>query len=427
MFNPYQFIKNKKTHNSHKSSEISMFINLFLDKKIEPSQMAAWLMAVYFNGLNKLELNEYVNSIISSGEQLDFSNLDGFIIDKHSTGGVGDKVSLIAGPILAACNCYVPMIVGRSLAHTGGTLDKLESIKGYNGDIDINQFKKKVKQNRISIIGQNKDICPADKYIYAIRDVTATIDSLPLICGSIISKKKAEGIKGLILDIKVGNGAFMKTIKDANELGKALTNLANELSIKSNFIVSDMNQPLGKSAGLWCEVQESIDFLKNNKRDANLNEVVFKICKEALKISEQKKVDSLITNAIESGKAYEIFEKMIFSHNGNLDASYNENIPKYSFIYNSPKEGYINKIDTEKIGYMLLEIGGGRKTTKDKIDPSCGLRINKKLGDKVDYKEPIIEIFGAKKDKIESVKKMFDDIIFISNINMSKKMLTIYE
>ena len=427
MFNPYQFIKNKKTHNSHKSSEISMFINLFLDKKIEPSQMAAWLMAVYFNGLNKLELNEYVNSIISSGEQLDFSNLDGFIIDKHSTGGVGDKVSLIAGPILAACNCYVPMIVGRSLAHTGGTLDKLESIKGYNGDIDINQFKKKVKQNRISIIGQNKDICPADKYIYAIRDVTATIDSLPLICGSIISKKKAEGIKGLILDIKVGNGAFMKTIKDANELGKALTNLANELSIKSNFIVSDMNQPLGKSAGLWCEVQESIDFLKNNKRDANLNEVVFKICKEALKISEQKKVDSLITNAIESGKAYEIFEKMIFSHNGNLDTSYNENIPKYSFIYNSPKEGYINKIDTEKIGYMLLEIGGGRKTTKDKIDPSCGLRINKKLGDKVDYKEPIIEIFGAKKDKIESVKKMFDDIIFISNINMSKKILTIYE
>ncbi len=427
MFNPYQFIKNKKTHNSHKSSEISMFINLFLDKKIEPSQMAAWLMAVYFNGLNKLELNEYVNSIISSGEQLDFSNLDGFIIDKHSTGGVGDKVSLIAGPILAACNCYVPMIVGRSLAHTGGTLDKLESIKGYNGDIDINQFKKKVKQNRISIIGQNKDICPADKYIYAIRDVTATIDSLPLICGSIISKKKAEGIKGLILDIKVGNGAFMKTIKDANELGKALTNLANELSIKSNFIVSDMNQPLGKSAGLWCEVQESIDFLKNNKRDVNLNEVVFKICKEALKISEQKKVDSLITNAIESGKAYEIFEKMIFSHNGNLDTSYNENIPKYSFIYNSPKEGYINKIDTEKIGYMLLEIGGGRKTTKDKIDPSCGLRINKKLGDKVDYKEPIIEIFGAKKDKIESVKKMFDDIIFISNINMSKKILTIYE
>ena len=427
MFNPYQFIKNKKTHNSHKSNEISMFINLFLDKKIEPSQMAAWLMAVYFNGLNKLELNEYVNSIISSGEQLDFSNLDGFIIDKHSTGGVGDKVSLIAGPILAACNCYVPMIVGRSLAHTGGTLDKLESIKGYNGDIDINQFKKKVKQNRISIIGQNKDICPADKYIYAIRDVTATIDSLPLICGSIISKKKAEGIKGLILDIKVGNGAFMKTIKDANELGKALTNLANELSIKSNFIVSDMNQPLGKSAGLWCEVQESIDFLKNNKRDVNLNEVVFKICKEALKISEQKKVASLITNAIESGKAYEIFEKMIFSHNGDLEASYNENIPKYSFIYNSPKEGYINKIDTEKIGYMLLEIGGGRKNTKDKIDASCGLRINKKLGDKVDYKEPIIEIFGAKKDKIESVKKMFDDIIFISNINMSKKILTIYE
>ena len=423
----YELIKHKRESGEHSKEEIQLIVNSFIDASVPDYQNAASLMAVYLNGMTNLETAFYTQSLTNSGKKVKFDNLNGPIVDKHSTGGVGDKVSLILGPILAACNCYVPMIVGRSLAHTGGTLDKLESIKGYNGDIDINQFKKKVEQNRISIIGQNKDICPADKYIYAIRDVTATIDSLPLICGSIISKKKAEGIKGLILDIKVGNGAFMKTINDANELGKALTNLANELSIKSKFIVSDMNQPLGKSAGLWCEVQESIDFLKNNKRDANLNEVVFKICKEALKISEQKKVDSLIANAIESGKAYEIFEKMIFSHNGDLDASHNENIPKYSFIYNSPKEGYINKIDTEKIGYMLLEIGGGRKTTKDKIDPSCGLRINKKLGDKVDYKEPIIEIFGAKKDKIESVKKMFDDIIFISNINMSKKILTIYE
>ena len=225
MFNPYKFIETKKIGHAHSPNSIDNFIKNFLANKVENSQMSAWLMAVFFNGLNNSELNEYVKSIISSGKQLHFPNLNGYIVDKHSTGGVGDKVSLIAGPILAACNCYVPMIVGRSLAHTGGTLDKLESIKGYQGDIDINQFKQNVILNKISIVGQSKEICPADKYIYSIRDITSTIDSLPLICASIISKKKAEGIQGLILDIKVGNGAFMKTTADARRLGASLTSL----------------------------------------------------------------------------------------------------------------------------------------------------------------------------------------------------------
>ena len=427
MFNIYQFIKSKKTGLAHKPNQINTFIQYFLDKKIEESQMAAWLMAVSFNGLNKSELNEYVKSIISSGNQLNFSHLNGFVVDKHSTGGVGDKVSLIAGPILAACNCYVPMIVGRSLAHTGGTLDKLESIEGYQGDLQINQFEKNVKKNGISIIGQNKDICIADKYIYSIRDITSTIESLPLICASIISKKKAEGIKGLVLDIKVGNGAFMKTIGEAKKLGQALINLGNDLSINSEYIISDMNQPLGTSAGLWCEVQESIDFLKNERRDPNLNEVVFNICSKALKMSGQKKSKKLITDSIRSGKAFEIFERMVKSHKGDLKKSYNKNKPKYDFTFKSNKMGYISKIDTEKLGYILLEIGGGRKTTKDKIDPSCGLYINKKIGDKVDLKEPIIKIFGCQKNKLDDIKKMFDDIIFVSDTNKKKDHITIYE
>ena len=241
MLNPYQFISTKKEGSAHKSGDIKQFVNACLENKIESSQLSAWLMAVCFKGMSKRELNEYVNAIINSGNQLDFSYLNGYVVDKHSTGGVGDKVSLIVGPILAACNCYVPMIVGRSLAHTGGTLDKLESIKGYQGEISINQFKKNVKENGISIIGQNKNICPADKYIYSIRDITATIESLPLICASIISKKKAEGINGLILDIKVGNGAFMKTLEQAQELGKALSSLGKDLSINSKYIITDMN------------------------------------------------------------------------------------------------------------------------------------------------------------------------------------------
>ncbi len=427
MFNPYKFIERKKLGLAHSPKEIRNFIKYFLDNKVENSQMSAWLMAVFFNGLNKTELNQYVRSIISSGKQLDFSDLNEFVVDKHSTGGVGDKVSLIAGPILAACNCYIPMIVGRSLAHTGGTLDKLESIKGYQGDLNTTQFKKNVIENKISIIGQNKDICPADKHIYSIRDITSTIDSLPLICASIISKKKAEGIEGLVLDIKVGNGAFMKTIADAKKLGDALIQLGNNLSINSQYIISDMNQPLGKSAGLWCEIEESINFLKNKHIDQNLYEVVFQICLRALKMSGQKDGHHLIKNAIETGRAYEIFERMIKSHKGDLKKSFKANIPKYSFTFKANRDGYLNTIDTEKLGYLLLEIGGGRKTSKDKIDPSCGLYIYKKINDILYFGDPIIKIFGNNKNKIDSVVKTFDNIILIRDKKNKINIPTIYE
>tara|TARA_Y100001970_G_C14242331_1_gene865710 strand:- start:1352 stop:2635 length:1284 start_codon:yes stop_codon:yes gene_type:complete len=427
MINPYEFIKTKKAGKNHESGEIRNFINSYLKNEIEDSQLSAWLMAVCFNGMSDFELKEYVNVIINSGNQLNFSHLNGFIVDKHSTGGVGDKVSLIVGPILAACNCYVPMIVGRSLAHTGGTLDKLESIKGYKGEISTNQFKKNVEKNRISIIGQNNEICPADKHIYSVRDVTATIESFPLICASIISKKKAEGINALILDIKVGNGAFMKTLKEAQQLGKALTKLGNSLSIDSKYIISDMNEPLGISSGLWCEVQESIMFLKNNKRDPKLNEITFKICSIALAMAGEKNPNKLIEEAISSGKAYEIFEKMVKSHNGNLKDSYNENNYKYEYVVKANKSGYINKIDTEKLGYILLEIGGGRKTSKDKIDSSCGSYIYKKLNQYVEKNEPIIKIFGSNINKIQQVEKMAENVIFIDDFKKNKETILIYE
>ena len=427
MLNPYQFISTKKEGSAHKSGDIKQFVNACLENKIESSQLSAWLMAVCFKGMSKRELNEYVNAIINSGNQLDFSYLNGYVVDKHSTGGVGDKVSLIVGPILAACNCYVPMIVGRSLAHTGGTLDKLESIKGYQGEISINQFKKNVKENGISIIGQNKNICPADKYIYSIRDITATIESLPLICASIISKKKAEGINGLILDIKVGNGAFMKTLEQAQELGKALSSLGKDLSINSKYIITDMNQPLGTSSGLWCEVKESIDFLKNRIKDSRLKSVVYKICTIALKMAGRKDIKYLIDHSIESGKAYEVFDKMVHSHRGDINESFKSNMPRHKLILKAKKNGYINKIDTEKLGYTLLEIGGGRKTSLDKIDPTCGLYIRKKINQKVEINEPIIEIFGSNKPKVEIAKKMLNKTISICDKEINKENKIIYE
>ncbi len=426
MISPYQFISDKQSGKNHPEGDIKKFINDYLQNKVEDSQLSAWLMAVCFNGMTTRELNEYVNTIINSGKSLDFSDVNGYVVDKHSTGGVGDKVSLIAGPILAACGCYVPMIVGRSLAHTGGTLDKLESINGFNGDLSIYDFKRFVKKNNLSIIGQNAEICPADKSIYSIRDITSTIISTPLICGSIISKKKAEGISGLVLDIKMGNGAFMKNAQDAKSLGEALTNLGKSLSINSEYIISDMNQPLGQTAGLWCEVEESINFLKNIHRDKNLNDVVIKICLIALKMAQIENPAKKIEESILSGKAYEIFEKMISSQKGDINKAHVSNDAKYEHIVLSEKSGFIKRIDTEKLGNTLIEIGGGRKTLKDKIDFTCGLRMFKKIGDKINKNEPIIKIFGSNQKQIDCVKNTFKDIIFISNDKINNQTL-IYE
>ena len=215
----YELIKHKRESREHSKEDIQLIVNSFVDGSVPNYQIAAWLMAVYLNGMTNLETAFYTQSLTNSGKKIKFDNLNGPIVDKHSTGGVGDKVSLILGPILAACNCYVPMIVGRGLGHTGGTLDKLESISNYNGFLSVDKFKNIVKDIGISIIGQTNEICPADKKIYALRDLTATIESNPLICGSILSKKIAEGINYLVMDIKVGNGAFMKNVDQAKTLG----------------------------------------------------------------------------------------------------------------------------------------------------------------------------------------------------------------
>ena len=230
------------TQKKQQSPQIDFMVNSYLANKISDKEMTVWLTDIFNNGMNITETYLYTQAIIDSGAKITFNNLDGFIIDKHSTGGVGDKVSLILGPILAACGCYVPMVVGRMLGHTGGTLDKLESISGYNGFLDINQFKKIVKEVGISIIGQTNQICPADRKIYALRDKTNMIASPPLICGSIMSKKISEGIKGLILDIKVGNGAFIKTKQESKKLGDLLSLIGDKFGLQVKYFHTDMNQ-----------------------------------------------------------------------------------------------------------------------------------------------------------------------------------------
>ena len=408
----YSLIKNKQNFLQHSKEEIEYIVNGFTENKIPDYQMAAWLMAIYLNGMNETETANYTQSLTNSGKKIKFKNLNGPIIDKHSTGGVGDKISLILGPILAACDCYVPMIVGRGLGHTGGTLDKLESIDGYNGFLNVEKFKKNVQEIGLSIIGQTSEICPADKKIYALRDLTATIESNPLICGSILSKKIAEGINYLVMDIKVGNGAFMKNVDQAKTLGEYLKNVGEQSNLKINYSVTDMNQPLGNYSGLMCEVVESINTLKGDGPQ-DLKEVTFHLAEKCLSLSGIENARQKIIDVINNGSAYEKFEKMIFAHGGKIKSiSLN---PSSNKIIKSSEEGYLNIIDTKRIGMAIIELGAGRKKIEDTVDSQAGIRFFKKHGDMIKKNEPIFEVFSSDKDKIRVAYKMINQSIQIIN------------
>ena len=408
----YSLIKNKQNFLHHSKKEIEYIINGFTKNKIPDYQMAAWLMAVYLNGMNETETANYTKSLTNSGKKIKFKNLNGPIIDKHSTGGVGDKISLILGPILAACDCYVPMIVGRGLGHTGGTLDKLESIDGYNGFLNVEKFKKNVQEIGLSIIGQTSEICPADKKIYALRDITGTIESNPLICGSILSKKLAEGIDYLIMDIKVGNGAFMKDKKEAVVLGNYLEKVSEKFNLKMKYLITDMNQPLGNYSGLICEVIESINVLKGNGPN-DILELIYYIGENCLKLAglndRRKKIDEVIKN----GKAYEKFEQMVTAHGGKLKSIKLEPVAKK--IIKADKEGYLNFLDTKSMGMSIIELGGGRKKIDDSVDSNAGFRLIKKHGEHVKENDVIAEIFCSNTNKIESGYRMFKKSIQIIN------------
>ena len=408
----YELIKHKRESREHSKEDIQLIVNSFVDGSVPNYQIAAWLMAVYLNGMTNLETAFYTQSLTNSGKKIKFNNLNGPIVDKHSTGGVGDKVSLILGPILAACNCYVPMIVGRGLGHTGGTLDKLESISNYNGFLSVDKFKNIVKDIGVSIIGQTNEICPADKKIYALRDLTATIESNPLICGSILSKKIAEGINYLVMDIKVGNGAFMKNVDQAKTLGEYLKNVGEQSNLKINYSVTDMNQPLGNYSGLMCEVVESINTLKGNGPQ-DLKEVTFHLAEKCLLLSGVENARQKIIDVINNGSAYEKFEKMIFAHGGKIKSiSLN---PSSNKIIKSSEEGYLNIIDTKRIGMAIIELGAGRKKIEDTVDSQAGIRFFKKHGDMVKKNEPIFEVFSSDKDKIKVAHKMINQSIQIIN------------
>ena len=424
MITPYELILKKKLSKTHTKQEIQYIINNYVNGNFTDYHMTAWLMSVYFNGMDKSEMIHYTDSIIDSGVRIKWHDIDGFVVDKHSTGGVGDKVSISLAPILAACDCYVPMVVGRALGHTGGTFDKLESIPNYNTMIDLKEFKDIVKNVGCSIIGQISDICPADLKIYNLRDQTATIDSFPLICGSIMSKKIAEGIQGLVLDIKVGNGAFMKNLSDAKALSDTLEMVAKKSNVKFNTIFSDMNQILGNSAGLFCEVLESISILRG-EGPSDLKCLVKEIAVKCLELNHINNPLQKVNSAIESGAAYDKFLRMLSSHGVKLNSRQITEInkPKYVESIIADKTGYIHSMNTFKIGMNLIEIGAGRKSISDSLDYTAGITVYNKLGDKVIKGDEIGIIYNSlSKESLQRNKNNFTNCFAISSGNQDNNI-----
>jgi pyrimidine-nucleoside phosphorylase len=407
----YEIILKKRNGERLTKSEIEFLVSGYTNGLIPDYQFSAFLMAVYFQGMSFDEIADLTDAMMRSGKVFDLSDIAGHKIDKHSTGGVGDKVSLILAPLVAACGINVPMVSGRGLGHTGGTLDKLESIPGFRTDLTENEFKKQLKKIGLAMMGQTKELAPADKKIYALRDVTATVDSIPLIAASIMSKKLAEGIDGLVLDVKTGSGAFMRELSDAKKLTKVMIEIGKRMGKKVVALITSMEQPLGNMIGNSIEVLESIKYLKGNG-PKDLMEVTIALGEEMLlmgnKAKTKEQARQLLTNAINSGIALEKFRQLIKYQDGDERVIDTYNLlphAKYRIEVKSHQTGYIQKIDALAMGLLSVEIGCGRRTIDDKIDYSAGFILKKKIGDEVKKGELLVEVFGQDQHKVKAVSQ----------------------
>ncbi|MGV3490297.1 MAG: thymidine phosphorylase [Devosia sp.] len=376
--------------------EITSFIAGLTSGAVSPAQAAAFAMAVYFRDMNTTERVALTEAMRDSGTVLDWSDLDGPVADKHSTGGVGDNVSLMLAPILAACGVYVPMISGRGLGHTGGTLDKFDSIPGYTTSPDNALFRKVVRDAGCAIIRQTADLAPADKQLYAIRDVTGTVESIPLITASILSKKLAAGLGALILDVKTGSGAFMPTLEKSRALAESLVSVANGAGLKTAALITDMNEPLASAAGNALEVRNAVDFLTGAHQDPRLREVTLALCAEVLELTGRTDALAAATRALDTGMALEHFAKMVAGLGGPIDLVDNLDrhlspAPTVRDIL-APRAGTITAIDTRAVGMGVVALGGGRRLPTDSIDFAVGYDQLLGIGAKVDVHTPLARV-----------------------------------
>jgi len=410
--NTVELIRKKREGKSLTEDEIKQLVLGFTIGNIPNYQFSSFLMAAFLNGLDKRETAYLTKAMLYSGIVVNLDSIKGKKIDKHSTGGVGDKTSLILAPVVAAAGIIVPMISGRGLGHTGGTLDKLESITGFRTNITLKEYKNILKKCGAVLAGQTKEIAPADKLIYSLRDVTATVESIPLIASSIMSKKLAEGIDGLVLDVKTGSGAFMKKYEDSLALAESLTQTAKAFKKKVITFITDMNQPLGNYIGNWGGVYECIKVLQGEESNGSLAELSLTLSGAMIflggKASSIQEGIEISKELIENGKAFNKFLEIVKLQGGDVEIiKHPEKYPKskiHEYVI-AGKPGYLQAIDNFEIGMASLELGAGRMTIEDKIDPKAGIIFNPKIGDKIKKGAVMAEIFTDKKEKVEIVKK----------------------
>ena len=421
---PQKIIRKKRDSQFLSSEEIQLFVDGLTDGSFSDQQIAAMSMAILLNGMSEEEIVTLTNAMTHSGDVLEWKDIidSDLVCDKHSTGGVGDKVSLILAPILAACNVYVPMISGRGLGHTGGTLDKFDSIPGYNTQPNVQTFRDVVKNVGCAIIGQTSNLAPADKRLYSIRDNVGTVESIPLITSSILSKKIAAGLKSLILDVKIGNGSFNETEEIANKLAISLVSVAKGVGIQCSAVLTDMNQVLGWNAGHALEVLESIEYLTNKKQNIRLKQITNELTSVLLsmikRITKEEAIKQ-IQEVINNGKAAEKFEHMVAALGGpkNILNSFANQLPEapYKEKLFATTSGVVGSIETRKLGLLVIELGGGRKQISDKIDFSVGLEGVVDIGSQVDTSTPLLTVHAKSKDSVDSIKKPIQECFNISN------------
>jgi thymidine phosphorylase len=415
MILPQEVIRAKRDGQVLSAGEIGDFIAGLTSGAVTEGQAAAFAMAVFFRGMTLDERVALTRAMTESGAGLDWreASLPGPTLDKHSTGGVGDNVSLMLAPMLAACGAYVPMISGRGLGHTGGTLDKLDSIPGYVSQPDLALFKRVVKEAGCAIIGQTVDLAPADRRLYAIRDVTATVESVALITASILSKKLAAGLQGLVMDVKAGSGAFMPTLNGARELATSIATVANDAGLPTVSLITDMNEPLASAAGNAVEVRNAVDYLTGARRDPRLNRVTIALGAELLALSglarDADAGAAALERALASGAAAERFERMVMGLGGpkNFISRAHALLPRAPVLVEAmPKSpGYVVEIDLRAVGLAVVELGGGRARAADAIDPAVGLTELASLGAEVGPDRALARVHARNADQAEAAAR----------------------
>ncbi|HAR6261208.1 TPA: pyrimidine-nucleoside phosphorylase [Staphylococcus pseudintermedius] len=413
-------IAKKRDGHALTKEEIEFVVNGYTNDDIPDYQMSSLAMAIFFQDMTDEERAYLTMAMVESGDQIDLSNIEGIKVDKHSTGGVGDTTTLVLAPLVAALDVPVAKMSGRGLGHTGGTIDKLESVEGFHVEISEEAFVKLVNEDKVAVIGQTGNLTPADKKIYALRDVTATVNSIPLIASSIMSKKIAAGADAIVLDVKTGNGAFMKTVEDAEQLAHAMVKIGNQVGRQTMAIISDMSQPLGRAIGNALELQEAIDTLKGEGPE-DLTELVLTLGSQMVVLAQKAKdldeARGMLQEVIDNGKALEKFKTFLSNQGG--DASVVDEPSKlptaqYQFELPAKRSGVVSEMIANEIGIASMMLGAGRQTKEDVIDLAVGLVLNKKVGNRVEEGESLLTIYANSED-VEQVKQKLYDNITISD------------